>query len=81
MTVNLQRASGPVITTSVQLLSNSGHAVAPVRHTAQLPSKQIDSLVTDLIDTKDVMTFQGTSVEEIERAFRETIDDYGEFSR
>ncbi len=30
----------------------------------------------DIINTKDVITFQGTSVEEIEKAFKDSIDDY-----
>ena len=30
----------------------------------------------DIINTRDVITFQGTTVEEIERAFRDSIDDY-----
>ena len=30
----------------------------------------------DIINTKDVITFQGTTVKEIERAFKESIDDY-----
>ncbi|MDR1105925.1 MAG: type II toxin-antitoxin system HicB family antitoxin [Treponema sp.] len=30
----------------------------------------------DVINTRDVITFQGTTVEEIERAFRESVDDY-----
>ena len=30
----------------------------------------------DIINTKDVITFQGTSVKEIERAFRDSINDY-----
>jgi predicted HicB family RNase H-like nuclease len=33
----------------------------------------------EVIDTRDVITFQGRSVTEIERAFRESIDDYLEF--
>jgi len=33
----------------------------------------------EVIDTRDVITFQGTSVDEIELAFRESIDDYLEF--
>ena len=33
----------------------------------------------EVIDLKDVITFQGQSVEELERAFRESIDDYLEF--
>ena len=30
----------------------------------------------DIINTKDVITFQGTTVKEIERAFKDSIDDY-----
>ena len=30
----------------------------------------------DIINTRDVITFQGTTVKEIEQAFRESIDDY-----
>ncbi|MBN1498805.1 MAG: type II toxin-antitoxin system HicB family antitoxin [Spirochaetes bacterium] len=30
----------------------------------------------DVINTKDVITFQGTSVKEIEKAFEDSIDDY-----
>jgi predicted HicB family RNase H-like nuclease len=33
----------------------------------------------EVLDTRDVITFQGTSVEELELAFRESIDDYLEF--
>ena len=33
----------------------------------------------EVLDLRDVITFQGTSVEEIERAFRESVDDYLEF--
>ena len=33
----------------------------------------------EVLDLKDVVTFQGKSVEEIERAFRESVDDYLEF--
>jgi predicted HicB family RNase H-like nuclease len=33
----------------------------------------------EVVDTRDVITFQGTTVEEIEEAFRESIDDYLEF--
>ncbi len=35
----------------------------------------------EVIDTRDVITFQGTSVDEIEQAFRESIDNYLEFCR
>jgi predicted HicB family RNase H-like nuclease len=30
----------------------------------------------DVVNTRDVLTFQGTSVGEIEKAFTESIDDY-----
>jgi predicted HicB family RNase H-like nuclease len=33
----------------------------------------------EVLDLKDVITFQGKSVEEIEQAFRDSIDDYLEF--
>jgi predicted HicB family RNase H-like nuclease len=33
----------------------------------------------EVLDLRDVITFQGKSVEEIERAFRESVDDYLEF--
>ena len=33
----------------------------------------------EVLDLKDVITFQGKSVEEIERAFRDSIDDYLDF--
>ena len=35
----------------------------------------------EVLDTKDVITFQGTTVDEIESAFRESIDDYLAFCR
>jgi len=35
----------------------------------------------EVLDTRDVITFQGKSVEEIEKAFRESIDDYLEFCK
>ena len=35
----------------------------------------------EVLDLRDVITFQGKSVEEIERAFRESIDDYLEFCK
>jgi predicted HicB family RNase H-like nuclease len=35
----------------------------------------------EVIDTRDVITFQGTTVEEIEKAFRGSVDDYLEFCR
>lgn len=30
----------------------------------------------EVLDTRDVITFQGTSVEELEQAFRESVEDY-----
>lgn len=33
----------------------------------------------EVLDTKDVITFQGRSVDEIEHAFRDSIDDYLDF--
>ena len=33
----------------------------------------------EVLDTKDVITFQGKTVEEMRKAFRESIDDYLEF--
>ena len=35
----------------------------------------------DVVNTRDVITFQGTSVAEITKAFRESVDDYLEFCR
>lgn len=33
----------------------------------------------EVVGTRDVITFQGTSVEELEAAFRDSVDDYLEF--
>ena len=33
----------------------------------------------DVVDTRDVITFQGETVDELEKAFRGSIDDYLEF--
>ena len=30
----------------------------------------------DIINTRDVITFQGTTVKEIEKAFKDSVDDY-----
>lgn len=35
----------------------------------------------EVLDTRDVITFQGTTVDEIEAAFRESVEDYLEFCR
>ena len=33
----------------------------------------------EVLDTRDVITFQGTSVEDLTQAFRDSVDDYLEF--
>jgi Uncharacterized protein encoded in hypervariable junctions of pilus gene clusters len=33
----------------------------------------------EVVDLRDVITFQGKSIEELEQAFRDSIDDYLEF--
>jgi predicted HicB family RNase H-like nuclease len=33
----------------------------------------------EVLDTRDVITFQGRSVKELQKAFRDSIDDYVEF--
>ena len=33
----------------------------------------------EILDTRDVITFQGKSVDDIEKSFRESIDDYLDF--
>ena len=33
----------------------------------------------EVLDLRDIITFQGKNVEELEKAFRESIDDYLEF--
>lgn len=35
----------------------------------------------EILDTRDVITFQGTNVEEIEKAFRDSINDYLDFCK
>jgi len=35
----------------------------------------------EVIDLKDVITFQGESVKELEQAFRDSVDDYLEFCK
>ena len=35
----------------------------------------------EVLDLRDVMTFQGKTVQEIERAFRDSVDDYLAFCR
>ena len=33
----------------------------------------------EVLDTRDVITFQGTSVEDLQQAFRDSVDDYLDF--
>ena len=40
---------------------------------------EVKILHGEVVETRDVITFQGTSVEELELAFRESVDDYLEF--
>ena len=35
----------------------------------------------EVLDTKDIITFQGKNVTEIEKSFRESIDDYLQFCK
>lgn len=35
----------------------------------------------EVIDTKDVITFQGTSAKELKKAFKDSVDDYLEFCK
>jgi predicted HicB family RNase H-like nuclease len=35
----------------------------------------------EVLDTRDVITFQGTSVEELQQAFRDSVDDYLDFCK
>lgn len=35
----------------------------------------------EVLETRDVITFQGVSVEELAQAFRDSVDDYVEFCR
>jgi predicted HicB family RNase H-like nuclease len=36
-------------------------------------------LYGEVINVRDVITFEGTTVEEVQQAFRESVDDYLEF--
>ena len=35
----------------------------------------------EVLDTRDVITFQGASVEDLQQAFRDSVDDYLDFCR
>lgn len=43
--------------------------------------KEAKILFGRVVDTKDVITFEGTTVDEIIRAFHDSIDDYLEFCK
>ena len=34
-----------------------------------------------MLDTRDVITFQGTSVEDLQQAFRDSVEDYLDFCK
>lgn len=40
---------------------------------------EVGILYGEVINVRDVITFEGTSVEEVQRAFHESVDDYLEF--
>ncbi len=40
---------------------------------------EVGILYGEVINVRDVITFEGTSVEEIQQAFHESVDDYLEF--
>lgn len=35
----------------------------------------------EVLDTRDVITFQGTTVDDLEKAFRDSVDDYLDFCK
>jgi predicted HicB family RNase H-like nuclease len=35
----------------------------------------------EVLDTRDVITFQGTSVEDLQQAFRDSVEDYLDFCK
>ena len=41
--------------------------------------EEVGILYGEVINVRDVITFEGTTVEEVQRAFRESVDDYLEF--
>ena len=44
-------------------------------------TKQVEGLFCEVINTRDVITFQADSAEAIERAFHDSVDDYLEFCK
>ena len=41
--------------------------------------EELGILYGEVINVRDVITFEGTTVEEVQQAFRESVDDYLEF--
>ena len=41
--------------------------------------EEVGILYGEVINVRDVITFEGTTVEEVQQAFRESVDDYLEF--
>ena len=41
--------------------------------------EEMSILYGEVINVRDVITFEGTTVDEVQRAFRESVDDYLEF--
>jgi len=41
--------------------------------------EEVGILYGEVINVRDVITFEGTTVEEVQRAFRESVDDYLDF--
>jgi len=41
--------------------------------------EEVGILYGEVINVRDVITFEGTTVEEVQQAFRESVDDYIEF--
>lgn len=41
--------------------------------------EEADAFHGEVINTRDVITFQGSSVEELKKAFEDSVDDYLEF--
>ena len=43
--------------------------------------EEADVFYGEIINTRDVITFQGSSVEELKQAFKDSVEDYLEFCR
>ncbi|MGE5373904.1 MAG: type II toxin-antitoxin system HicB family antitoxin [Bacteroidota bacterium] len=41
--------------------------------------EEVGILYGEVINVRDVITFEGTTVDEVQRAFRESVDDYLDF--